>query len=466
MMNVSKLIDTRGENALNFEQNYTQLQKQQQQLTMTPQLQQSIQMLQYNRNDLVDFLKQKSLENPFISISVKSTSKTQGTSTQKYNSNQSRISQSTSGSIWDTMAAASTTSLYSAIIEQIHLSFRDTALRDLVIWLAQYIDNNGYLTISMADAVNLTQAEQFQLLDALTLLQQLEPAGVGARNLQECLMLQTERNDQAPILAYLILEEEFEAFANRKWDQIAKRYAISLSEVQEVFDFVQTLTPHPGAIFSNAPTQYIRPDLSVKVTDDQQIVVNSVKSGLPVIVFQKEYYEELSVLKDKEVSTFINEKQSEYEWLKKTLIHREETILKIGIAIVNAQQDFFLSKDHPIKSLTLKRIAEELEVHESTVSRAINGKYLATEFGLFELKHFFTNALSTTSEDGEGSISSNQIKKKILLFIQNEDARKPLSDQKLVDFLKKDGIEISRRTVTKYREALFIPSSPKRKRFD
>lgn len=466
MMNVSKLIDTRGENALNFEQNYTQLQKQQQQLTMTPQLQQSIQMLQYNRNDLVDFLKQKSLENPFISISVKSTSKTQGTSTQKYNSNQSRISQSTSGSIWDTMATASTTSLYSAIIEQIHLSFRDTALRDLVIWLAQYIDNNGYLTISMADAVNLTQAEQFQLLDALTLLQQLEPAGVGARNLQECLMLQTERNDQAPILAYLILEEEFEAFANRKWDQIAKRYAISLSEVQEVSDFVQTLTPHPGAIFSNAPTQYIRPDLSVKVTDDQQIVVNSVKSGLPVIVFQKEYYEELSVLKDKEVSTFINEKQSEYEWLKKTLIHREETILKIGIAIVNAQQDFFLSKDHPIKSLTLKRIAEELEVHESTVSRAINGKYLATEFGLFELKHFFTNALSTTSEDGEGSISSNQIKKKILLFIQNEDARKPLSDQKLVDFLKKDGIEISRRTVTKYREALFIPSSPKRKRFD
>lgn len=466
MMNVSKLIDTRGENALNFEQNYTQLQKQQQQLTMTPQLQQSIQMLQYNRNDLVDFLKQKSLENPFISISVKSTSKTQGTSTQKYNSNQSRISQSTSGSIWDTMATASTTSLYSAIIEQIHLSFRDTALRDLVIWLAQYIDNNGYLTISMADAVNLTQAEQFQLLDALTLLQQLEPAGVGARNLQECLMLQTERNDQAPILAYLILEEEFEAFANRKWDQIAKRYAISLSEVQEVSDFVQTLTPHPGAIFSNAFTQYIRPDLSVKVTDDQQIVVNSVKSGLPVIVFQKEYYEELSVLKDKEVSTFINEKQSEYEWLKKTLIHREETILKIGIAIVNAQQDFFLSKDHPIKSLTLKRIAEELEVHESTVSRAINGKYLATEFGLFELKHFFTNALSTTSEDGEGSISSNQIKKKILLFIQNEDARKPLSDQKLVDFLKKDGIEISRRTVTKYREALFIPSSPKRKRFD
>lgn len=463
-MNISNLIANRGETILNFEQNYTQLQKQQ--LTMTPQLQQAIQMLQYNRKDLVDFLKQKSLENPLISISVKSTPKTQGTLPQKYNSNQSRTDQSTNGSIWDTLAVISTTSLYSAVIDQIHLSFRETTLRDLIIWLAQYLDNNGYLTLSLEDAITRTQADPLQLLDALTLLQQLEPAGVGARNLQECLMLQTERNDEAPDLAYLILEEEFEAFANRKWDHIAKRYAISLHDVQEVSDFIKTLTPHPGALFSNAPTQYIRPDLSVKITDDQKIIVSSVKSGLPVIVFQKDYYEELSVIKDKEVAMFIKEKQSEYEWLKNTLIQREDTILKIGIAIVHAQKAFFLSEDHPVQSLILKTIAEELDIHESTVSRAINGKYITTEFGLFELKHFFTNALVTNSIEGNGSISSNQIKKKIELFIQEEDSKKPLSDQKLVDLLKKTGIEISRRTVTKYREALFIASSPKRKRFD
>ncbi len=449
---------------MNFEQNYTQLQKQQ--LAMTPQLQQSIQMLQYNRKDLVEFLKQKSLENPFISISVKSTPRNQGTSTQKYNSNQSRTDQTSNGSVWDTVATTPAASLYATVIDQIHLSFRETALRDLIIWLAQYLDNNGYLTVSLEDACTLTQADPLQLLDALTLLQQLEPAGVGARNLQECLMLQTERNEEAPNLAYLILEEEFEAFANRKWECIAKRYAISLSEVQEVSDFIKTLTPHPGAIFSSTPTQYIRPDLSVKVTDEQEIVVSSVKSGLPVIIFQKEYYEELKVLKDKEVSTFLTEKQSEYEWLKRTLIQREDTILKIGIAIVNAQKAFFLSEDHPIQSLTLKTIAEELSIHESTVSRAINGKYLTTEFGLFELKHFFTNALLSTSEDHDGAISSNQIKKEIQSLIQNEDTKKPLSDQKIVDILQKDGIKISRRTVTKYREALFIASSPKRKRFD
>lgn len=463
-MNISKLIVNRGEIILNFEQNYTQLQKQQ--LTMTPQLQQSIQMLQYNRKDLVDFLKQKSLENPFISISVKSAPKSQGNSTQKYNSNQSRTNQSTHGSVWDTLATTPAASLYAAVIDQIHLSFRETSLRDLIIWLAQYLDNNGYLTLSLEDAASRTQADPLQLLDALTLLQQLEPAGVGARNLQECLMLQTERKDEAPDLAYLILEEEFEAFANRKWEQIGKHYAISLREVQEVSDFVKTLTPHPGALFSNTPTQYIRPDLSVKVTDEQQIVVSSVKSGLPVIVFEKEYYDELSVIKDKEVALFIKEKQSEYEWLKNTLIQREDTILKIGIAIVHAQKAFFLSEDHPIQSLTLKTIAEELDIHESTVSRSINGKYLTTEFGLFELKHFFTNALSTTSGDQEGMISSNQIKKEIQLLIQNEDTRKPLSDQKIVDLLQNSGIKISRRTVTKYREALFIASSPKRKRFD
>lgn len=463
-MKLPNLIANRGETILNFEQNYTQLQKQQ--LTMTPQLQQAIQMLQYNRKDLVDFLKQKSLENPLISISVKSRPKTQGTLPQKYNSNQSRTDQSTNGSIWDTLEVVSTTSLYSAVIDQIHLSFRETTLRDLIIWLAQYLDNNGYLTLSLEDAVTRTQADPLQLLDALTLLQQLEPAGVGARNLQECLMLQTERKDEAPNLAYLILEEEFEAFANRKWEHIGKRYAISLREVQEVSDFIKTLAPHPGAIFSTAPTQYIRPDLSVEIIADQQIIVSSVKSGLPVIIFQKDYYEELSVIKDTEVSLFIKEKQAEYEWLKKILIQREDTILKIGIAIVNVQKAFFLSENHPIQSLTLKTIAEELDIHESTVSRAINGKYIATEFGLFELKHFFTNALLTTSGDHEGVISSNQIKKKIQLLIQNEDTRKPLSDQKIVDFLKNDGIKISRRTVTKYREALFIASSPKRKRFD
>lgn len=354
-----------------------------------------------------------------------------------------------------------TISLFEHLIDQIHLNYRDTYLRTLVLYLVEYIDLNGYLTISLDEAVEQTGGTPIQLLDALTLIQQLEPAGVGARNLQECLMLQTERDNYAPEIAYLILEEYFTELVERKWESIAKKLVISLTDIQKVFDYIQTLTPTPGAVFGSTEGLYIIPDLTVKV-DGQQVTVVSNRSGMPEIKFQQNYFEQMTQSGDSEVLNYLKEKQQAFEWLKKTVEQRGDTIYNVGKAIVERQQEFFFNKEHPIKPLILKDISEELAIHESTVSRAVNGKYLETDFGVFELKHFFSQKLASD----EGERSTNDVKHRLQTLIDSEDKAKPLSDQKLVELLNDEGIDISRRTIAKYRDLLKIPSSTKRKRYD
>ncbi|KAF9404873.1 hypothetical protein HW555_014129 [Spodoptera exigua] len=167
---------------------------------------------------------------------------------------------------------------------------------------------------------------------------------------------------------------------------------------------------------------------------------------------------------DKEVQAYIKEKKNEFEWLEKTIVQRGDTILRVGTEIVQRQQEFFLKDDRPLKAMTLREIAETLGIHESTVSRAVNGKYLETEFGVFELRSFFSYGL-LNDHTGEET-STDSVKKQLKLLVDNENKAKPLSDQKLVDLLKEQKIDISRRTVTKYRESLGIPASSKRKRYD
>lgn len=448
---------------MNFEQNYTQQQKQVQKLAMTQQLQQSIQMLNMNQEDLVLFLKQKALGNPLIEIKVK-----QPVADNSFKNSYSSSNAYTSYNPIDHLAGGQT-SLFSYVIEQVHLTMRDTYLRELVLWLTNHLDKNGYLTISLEEAKQQTGAEEIQLIDALTLLQQLEPAGVGARNLQECLMLQTERDDEAPNLAYLILEESFDLFSTRKWELLAKKYGIPMSAVQEVADYVQTLTAHPGAVYSSEDEQFIRPDLIVTSVDNE-LVVKSAKTGLPVIKFQTDYYQDMLAIEDKDVKKFIQEKYAEYDWIQQSLQQREETIIRVGTAIVDQQKEFFLQDSRPLTPMTLKEIAQLLDIHESTVSRSVNDKFIQTDFGTFELKSFFTTGLKRFSdtdsiEADSTDISSDGVKQRIKDLIAEENKLKPLSDQKIATLLESEGIQISRRTVTKYREALSIPSSTNRKRY-
>ena len=439
---------------MKFQQQYTQKQKQvqSQKLVLTQQLQQSIQVLQFSSDELNQFVEDQTLENPLLELI--------DTDFVPQNS----ISSSAKQEETDYLAQipSRSHSLFEYLLEQIHLNYRDTYLRSLVLFLVEYIDVNGFLSISLDEAVEITGGTPIQLLDALTLIQQLDPAGVGARDLQECLMLQTERDEHAPELAYIMLEEFFEELVQRKWEVIAKNYQISLPEVQKIFDYLQHLTATPGAVFDDPKDLYIVPDLTV-TTSEQGLVVSSNKNSVRKVTFQQNYFDQMKKNADAQVLAYLNEKQQEFIHLKKMIEQRGDTILRVGEYIVAHQQAFFLNPARPLKPLILKEVADKLDIHESTVSRAVNGKYLATEFGVFELKSFFSHKL--ISADGEES-STASVKVALKEIVDLEDKQKPLSDQKIVDALKVKGMNLSRRTVAKYREQLGIPGSSKRKRYE
>lgn len=427
--------------------NQKQAQTQVQKLAMTQQLQQAIKILQFNTEDLMNYVDEQIMENPLIETTDSIYSKGQGMAPDVDYMQQ---------------IPANEQSLFDYLIEQIHLNYRDTFLRSLTLFLVEFIDLNGFLTISLEEAAEKTGGNAIQMLDALTLIQQLDPAGVGARDLRECLMLQTERDDQSPELAYIVIEEFFSELAERKWEVIAKHFKISLADVQQIFDYVQTLTPTPGAAFARIDGLYIIPDLTVLVVNEE-VRIKYNRSSMPEIKLQQNYFEKMKESEDPEVLSYLAEKQQDFEWLKKTVEQRGDTILRVGQAIVEHQQTFFLDKEHPLQPLTMREIAEELDLHESTVSRAVNGKFLETDFGVFEFKTFFTQRIVGAS--GEDTATS-EVKKQLQSLIQDENKQKPLSDQKLADLLTGQGMAISRRTVAKYREQLKIPGSTKRKRYD
>ncbi|MGX2944341.1 RNA polymerase factor sigma-54 [Enterococcus alishanensis] len=433
---------------MKFQQQQSQKQQQTQKLAMTQQLQQSIQILQYNTEELLTFVESEALENPLIEVRAPKL--------------QSDLMKSQSPASQDNQTIQIPDvqiSLFEYVMNQIHLNYRDTFLRKIVLVLAESLDLNGYLRVDEAEVKAQLQASDIQFLDGLTLLQQLDPAGVGARSLQECLMLQTERDDNAPELAYLILEEAFEAIANRQFQQIAKKYQLSLPEVQNILDYIRSLDPFPGASFGDNQAEFIIPDLTL-MRDGEKLNVVSNRRGQLKVNFQTKYFERLSKEADEETLQYLKEKQQRFQWLEKTLGQRQDTILTVGEIIVERQKDFFLNQSGALKPLQLKEIAEIAGVHESTISRAVNGKYIETDFGIFELRQFFVNKVNNEDSSADG------IKLKIKEMIDQEDKNKPLSDQKLVELLANDGEKLSRRTVAKYRENLKIPSSAKRKRFD
>jgi RNA polymerase sigma-54 factor len=421
----------------------TQVQKQR----LTPQVLQGIQLLQLSREELLSYLNQKALENPFLEVT---------TYEAEFDSGRQPSSPTSPDLGW---IPDTDQSLREFVTEQVLLSYRDTYLREMIFWWINQLDENGYVTKSIEEAADETGASAIQMLDSLTLLQQLEPAGIGARDLRECLMLQTERMDYAPNIAYIVLEESFNDFVERKAESLAKKYDVTLQEVQEVFDFVQKLTANPGALFKQSTTTPIFPELSVSI-DSEEIEVKETKYGAPLLSFKKDYAEQLASYEDTEVNRYIKEKQNEYNTLQEQLKQRGETILRVGTAIVSKQKQFFFDKAHPLAPLQLKELAEELNLHESTISRAVNDTYIQTDTGTYELKTFFSR------KHHQEDYSTDSIQQALIQLIEKEDKQKPHSDQVLVNLLKEKGFDISRRTIAKYRTQLNIPSSTKRKRFD
>lgn len=439
---------------MTFQQGFEQQQKQLQKLAMTQQMRQSIQILKYNADDLQKFLMQKALENPFIVVKRRTTSSFESGSFGKEND------------LTAYLTSRQQPSLFQYLIEQVHLTMRKTPLRYWVLFLINHLDSNGYLKIELAEIIRKYKVDRIMLLDALTLLQQLDPPGVGARSLQECLMLQADEDRYAPQFTYQILRDDFENFTEKKWQKIAQKYQISLNEIQKIFDYVRHLTPFPGAAYSQVEIGYIQPDAIVYVDENtQKISFELTRQTQPQVHFKQEYYNSFNGVFDEQVMKYLLEKKKDYQALAKDLEQRSNTLTRVITEIIARQKAFFLSSQHPLGPLLLKDIALKLNLHESTISRAVNGKYLQTNFGTFELKSFFSQAVSYQNQTNS-QVTAQGIQQKIQNYIANEDKAKPLSDQKIVELLQQEGLNVSRRTVAKYRDLLGIASSSKRKRFD
>lgn len=436
---------------LALKQRFGQQQKQIQKLAMTQQMQQSIRILKYGSEDLHNFLSNVELENPFMIVNASHSYVTGGLDHQNEHD------------IAEFAVEKKAQSLYDYLMDQVKLTMRKTPIRDMVVYFISQLDQNGYLKADLEKLSKEKGIDKVLMLDALTLLQQLDPPGTGARNLQECLILQVQYDSSAPLNAEKILKEDFEDFTNRKWSKIAKKHCISIEDVQKILDYVQTLSPAPGAIYDQSEVGYIEPDLVIEKKLDGSLEVKLTKESNPEIRFKKEYYESLKNSSDKHVLDYLKEKRHEFEKIQEDVLMRGNTLLRLGRLIVERQHDFFTESNRPLKPFLLRDAAQKLQLHESTISRAVSGKYLLYEGKVMELKEFFSRAVSYARENGE-NVSADEIQQKIRLIVEKEDKKNPLSDQKIVDKMKEEGLKVSRRTLAKYRERLGIPASSFRKR--
>ena len=304
---------------------------------------------------------------------------------------------------------------------------------------------------------SLGEAEQMLLR-----IQQFDPPGVAARDLHECILLQLRQNNQHGTLAYQVVLEHFEDLINHRWSDIAKAMGIGTREVQDAADEISRLDPKPGLKYAPQQEQYITPDLIVdKIDGEYMVFVND--TSLPRLRLSRAYRE---VARDRnkfkgENKEFISSKLNSANWMIQAIEQRRQTMLKVMNFIVNRQRDFFGKGVQHLKPLTLREVAEHIGMHESTVSRVTNEKFVQTPRGVHSLKFFFSSGLSTTS--GE-DISARGVKAKIQNLVGAEDPKRPLTDQAIVNLLKSDGVKIARRTVAKYRDQLGILPARMRKR--
>ncbi|WP_245676136.1 RNA polymerase factor sigma-54 [Domibacillus iocasae] len=443
---------------MNMQMNPGLWQQQTMKLAMTQELTQAITLLQYSAQELAAFLETKAVENPFIQLETPDLK-----ALYKKERAQS-ASSSSDDKNWVEHIADSSYTITDYVQAQFQLKKLPDAKKRILDFLLNNMDENGYMTIDSEEAAELVRKSEAEVRSVMNMIKWMEPAGIGARNLQECLLLQAERRLDAPFLAEVILRRHFTEFANKTWKPLAKQLGVELKEIQQAADFIKTLNPKPGASFQDGSSCYVRPDVSVTVAGDF-IEVHLLDDELPKVVFEKEYFNEMASYADKEVKRFVKEKEKDYQWLMRSLEQRQQTIQRVGLKIVEKQRRFFFHGPGSLQPLTMKEIADELSIHESTVSRTVRGKYMQTPFGTYELKSFFPSGMTASLETGEVT-SSNQAKIRIQTLVSAEDKRKPLSDQAICSALLEEGMAISRRTVAKYREQLNIPSSSKRKRYE
>ena len=415
---------------------------------MTVELRQAIELLQYSTYELYEYLKEQELENPLIQLEEQTKD-----DFYKERPGKNQKSSSAANSPLD-YVKSDNIGMRNKLIEQSKFLFEDPFDQQLVRFILYNIDDNGYLQLPKDDLV----FDEVEITRGIHLLQQLGPIGIGARSLQECLLLQITYEYPTQVYAETLIKNHLELLANRRWDEIASIMNLPLDKVKEITDFIKTLNPRPCSSLADFSAQYLYPDIIVEY-NEEEIYFYLNDSYLPTIRFTN-HYASSPTAKD-ETTKYINEKLANYQWLISSIQQRRQTITKIMQVIIQKQESFFKEGFVALKPLILKEVADEIGMHESTVSRATMNKVVQTPKGSFDLKIFFTSKLDNANGD-----DISQMKMKALLqdLVDQENKQKPLSDQKIADYFQTEkSITISRRTINKYREELNIPTSRMRK---
>lgn len=349
------------------------------------------------------------------------------------------------------------------LLNQLSLATLNDKQRNICEAIIGNIDNNGYLQSSVEDIAQQLGASPDEVEEMLSLVQMFSPVGIGARNLRECLLIQLRRLVNKDSLVFAIVDRHLDDLGKKRYRHISRALKVPPARLQKAAEIIATLEPKPGRMFSSESTQYVTPEIFVeKDEDNDEYIVILNDDRIPHLRISNLYRKLMKgESADKKTKNYIREKIKAGQWLMRNIQQRQQTIYKISSEIVEKQREFFDEGITHLKPLTMQKIADSLGIHESTVSRAISGKYIQTPHGLFDLKYFFTTGIESVSG---ASISVTNIKGMIQRMVSQEDPQRPLTDQKIIAKLYEKGIKLARRTVTKYRKVLkILPSNMRRK---
>ncbi len=450
--------------------------QQQQKLVMTPELKQSIEILQFSALELNEFINNEILENPTLERKDDSEKfpaeekksdidgkidKIEWDKVSRYKTGMQYEKNSEETDVFNLVPME--ISLHEYLINQLRYTVIEEEKMPLATYLIQCIDSKGYMIFDFDYVKDHFNVDEDELEDIILTIQTFDPIGIGARDLKECLLIQAVYHDEEDKLVYTLINDYLEDIASNRLSKISKELDIDIDRVKEVIGKIKSLNPKPGNGFSSSKDiPYIKPDVILKKIDDEYIILVN-ESSAPKLHINSVYKKMLSEENiDKKEVEYINSKIKSALKLIKNIEQRRNTIYKVVESILEIQYDFFEKGPIYLKKLNLKTVADMLGLHESTISRATSGKYIQCPSGMYELKYFFKGGVSTKGGD---SVSSESIKVIIKDLINKENKKKPVSDQLISKEFDKIGVKISRRTVAKYRSELGIPSTSKRKEY-
>lgn len=485
--------------------------RQAQQLVLSPQIQQAIKVLTLGRQELEELVAEELRQNPCLEEGEQSSDTNEASefSTQENIEKKEQaeadkevlpdidellsrfrelpgeesIQRESSDSDFDSPSYervnVSESNLHDSLEEQLRLMHLTEYELNCTTFLLQYLDDNGFFTAELQELSNDQNIPLDDLEYALKAIQKCEPAGVGARTLQECLLLQLKQKDDAPALAERILKDHWKDFEKQDLNKLTRATGRPANTVKDALLYIrENLDPRPARQYGGGQQQVVTPDVFIFRREDQWIVSLN-EDGLPRLRISAKYESlvesltgqkkkvsegESTAASDKNLKDFVNDNIKNARAFVKALADRNKTILRVTEVILDKQKEFFEQGPEHLKPLTLKSVAEELGLHESTISRTTNNKYVHTPQGLFELKHFFNSGMST---DSGGELANEVVKTWVAECIKGESDQKPFSDQEIADWIQQTkGLKIARRTVAKYRESLgLLPSSKRVRRF-